>query len=93
MRFRSHCVAAFAGRIFVLVLFSGLVAARAEVRVWQSTLALPTYEEGPPDPNPPFDVLVRDRPLFQLSLIPCATIRPAAALNISGAPSIWKMNT
>jgi len=44
-----------------LVLFSGLVAARAEVRVWQSTLALPTYEEGPPDPNPPFDVLATDR--------------------------------
>jgi len=48
-------------RILVLVLFSGLVAARAEVRVWQSTLALPTYEEGPPDPNPPFDVLATDR--------------------------------
>ena len=61
MRFRSHCVAAFAGRILVLVLFSGLVAARAEVRVWQSTLALPTYEEGPPDPNPPFDLFATDR--------------------------------
>ena len=28
---------------------------RAEVRVWQGTLTLPTYKEGPPDPNPPFD--------------------------------------
>ena len=28
---------------------------RAQVRVWEGTLALPTYEEGMPDPNPPFD--------------------------------------
>ncbi len=27
-----------------------------EVRVWQGTLTLPTYEEGAPDVNPPFDV-------------------------------------
>jgi tetratricopeptide (TPR) repeat protein len=27
----------------------------AQVRVWQGTLTLPTYEEGAPDPNPPFD--------------------------------------
>jgi len=26
------------------------------VKVWQGTLTLPTYEEGPPDPNPPFDI-------------------------------------
>jgi tetratricopeptide (TPR) repeat protein len=25
------------------------------VRVWEDTVSLPTYEEGPPDPNPPFD--------------------------------------
>ena len=36
-------------------------AASAEVRVWQGTLALPTYEEGPPDPNPPFDQFATDR--------------------------------
>lgn len=28
---------------------------RAQVRVWEGTLTLPTYEEGMPDPNPPFD--------------------------------------
>jgi tetratricopeptide (TPR) repeat protein len=28
---------------------------RAEVRVWEGRLTLPTYEEGMPDPNPPFD--------------------------------------
>jgi hypothetical protein len=27
----------------------------AQVKVWQGTLTLPTYEEGPPDPNPAFD--------------------------------------
>jgi hypothetical protein len=27
----------------------------AQVKVWQGTLTFPTYEEGPPDPNPPFD--------------------------------------
>jgi predicted Zn-dependent protease len=27
----------------------------AQVRVWQGTLTLPSYEEGQPDPNPPFD--------------------------------------
>src|SRR5207247_5741961 len=26
-----------------------------DVRVWESVLKLPTYEEGAPDPNPPFD--------------------------------------
>ncbi|HVN82201.1 MAG TPA: DUF5107 domain-containing protein [Terriglobia bacterium] len=29
---------------------------RAEVRVWEGTLTLPTYVEGPPDVNPPFDL-------------------------------------
>jgi len=28
----------------------------AQVRVWQGVLTLPTYEEGRPDPNPPFDI-------------------------------------
>jgi tetratricopeptide (TPR) repeat protein len=27
----------------------------AQVKVWEGTMTLPTYEEGPPDPNPPFD--------------------------------------
>jgi tetratricopeptide (TPR) repeat protein len=41
----------------LLVLLSVIAPwARAEVRVWQGTLPLPTYEEGPPDPNPPFDL-------------------------------------
>jgi tetratricopeptide (TPR) repeat protein len=28
----------------------------AQVKVWEGTMTLPTYDEGNPDPNPPFDV-------------------------------------
>lgn len=35
--------------------------ASAQVRVWQGTLTLPTYEEGAPDPNPPFDQYANNR--------------------------------
>jgi tetratricopeptide (TPR) repeat protein len=41
------------------VLLATLVATcwpvSAQVKVWQGTFTLPTYEEGKPDPNPPFD--------------------------------------
>jgi tetratricopeptide (TPR) repeat protein len=40
---------------------SGATFAAAQVRVWQDTLVLPTYEEGQPDPNPPFDQLTTNR--------------------------------
>src|SRR6266853_5979252 len=50
-----------ARRCLVFLLFAGLIAARAEVRVWQATLALPTYDEGLPDPNPPFDQFTTSR--------------------------------
>lgn len=33
----------------------------AQVHVWQGTLTLPTYEEGVPDPNPPFDEFTTNR--------------------------------
>ena len=48
-------------RIAVLGLAASAWAAQAEVRVWQGTLTLPTYEEGLPDPNPPFDQLTTGR--------------------------------
>ncbi len=35
--------------------------ATAQVKVWQGTLTLPTYEEGLPDPNPPFDQYANNR--------------------------------
>lgn len=36
-------------------------AAPAAVRVWQDVLTLPTYQEGPPNPNPPFDQFASTR--------------------------------
>ena len=38
-----------------------LSAAPAEVKVWQGVLPLPTYQEGPPNPNPPFDQFTTSR--------------------------------
>src|SRR5579859_2493692 len=50
---------------FWQIAFLGLAAsawaAQPDVRVWQGTLTLPTYEEGLPDPNPPFDQLTTGR--------------------------------
>jgi len=45
----------------LLVLLVLATAAPAQVRVWLGTLALPTYEEGMPDPNPPFDQYTSNR--------------------------------
>ena len=33
----------------------------AQAKVWQGTLSLPTYQEGLPDPNPPFDIYATNR--------------------------------
>src|ERR1035437_3672986 len=41
--------------LVALALCLSLKASAADVRVWQDVLTLPTYQEGPPDPNPPFD--------------------------------------
>ena len=44
----------FAANLLAILLLSAFaLPASAQVRVWQGTLSLPTYEEGPPDPNPP----------------------------------------
>src|SRR5256714_11233159 len=52
-------------RILHLIAVSALAAsawaAQPAVRVWQGTLTLPTYEEGLPDPNPPFDQFTTNR--------------------------------
>jgi tetratricopeptide (TPR) repeat protein len=42
-------------------LLIALASGAAQVRVWQGTLTLPTYEEGAPDPNPPFDQYANNR--------------------------------
>ena len=42
--------------VVLLVICSTIpISLPAQVRVWEGTLDLPTYEEGSPDPNPPFD--------------------------------------
>lgn len=50
-------------RIYWLIaaLLMGVGMSPAQVRVWQGTLSLPTYEEGLPDPNPPFDQFAANR--------------------------------
>ena len=48
-------------QIAVLGFAASAWAAQSDVRVWQGTLTLPTYEEGQPDPNPPFDQLTTGR--------------------------------
>ena len=48
------------GQIAVLGLLATALA-QGQVRVWQGTLTLPTYEEGTPDPNPPFDQFTTNR--------------------------------
>ncbi len=48
-------------RFLALALAAASLAAHAEVRVWQGTLTLPTYEEDLPDPNPPFDQFTTNR--------------------------------
>lgn len=57
-------------------------AAPSGVRVWQDTLTLPTYEEGPPDPNPPFDLFTTTRFNYPYTL----------RMNTTGrsAPRAWR---
>jgi hypothetical protein len=40
----------------VTVFFSFRTDVRAQARASIGSITLPTYDEGPPDPNPPFDV-------------------------------------
>src|SRR5690348_5487381 len=42
-------------RLLIFVLSLVAPVARGQARVWQGVLELPAYEEGAPDPNPPFD--------------------------------------
>jgi tetratricopeptide (TPR) repeat protein len=48
-------------RVLTVALAIAVSSAHAEVRVWEGTLTLPTYEEGAPDPNPPFDQFAANR--------------------------------
>src|SRR5258708_16873065 len=46
-------------QLFVVLALASL--SRAEVKVWEGKLTLPTYEEGMPDPNPAFDQFASNR--------------------------------
>ncbi|HEX6822672.1 MAG TPA: DUF5107 domain-containing protein [Candidatus Sulfotelmatobacter sp.] len=50
-----------ASRLVFASLLLSVSMAWAQVRVWQGTLTLPTYEEDAPDPNPPFDQYANGR--------------------------------
>src|SRR5580658_6135815 len=57
----------FAATVLLLLLAVGRslagdssVEPATAVRVWQDTITIPSYEEGLPDPNPPFDYFVQD---------------------------------
>ena len=49
---------AFAGLAFLIL---ALLPLRAQVQVYEGTLSLPFYQEGPPNPNPPFDLYATSR--------------------------------
>jgi tetratricopeptide (TPR) repeat protein len=45
----------------LLVLLATALPGFSQVRVWEGVLDLPVYEEGAPDPNPPFDQFATTR--------------------------------
>ena len=47
--------------IIIAFILSAVGWTSAQVHVWQGTLTLPTYEEGAPDQNPPFDQYANER--------------------------------
>ena len=74
MNYRRICFA------ILLITLCGAVALaqeqpRAAARVWEAPLTLPTYELGPPDPNPPlFDrARTRGRPSYPYPLLDSPT--------------------
>ena len=57
---QSNSLTARTALLLLLLLATGMTA-RGQVRVWEGTLKLPVYEEGSPDPNPPFDEYATNR--------------------------------
>src|SRR5262245_35367477 len=55
---RSPSATSFLTALAALLYAVAIISAApvAPVRVWQGTLQIPTYAEGPPNPNPPFDL-------------------------------------
>lgn len=52
------------------------------VRVWQDTMTILTYEEAPPDPNPPFDLFAGGRINYPYTLLTNLTDRRV--------PHVWR---
>ena len=48
-------------RALACLLLAAAMPAIPQVKVWEGTLTLPTYQEGLPDPNPPFDIFATSR--------------------------------
>src|ERR1017187_4119003 len=65
-------------RTCIVWLSLALPIAHAQVRVWQATLTLPTYEEGAPDPNPPFDAFSTGRFNYPYTLRENLTNQPVS---------------
>src|SRR5947209_8457406 len=56
MKLKMTMTSVVCGVAVVLVLRATAAAPETAVRVWEDSLELPTYAEGPPNPNPPFDL-------------------------------------
>lgn len=76
MKYLQFCFAILRiGQIGLIVFCSGAVLAQAQTssdtRVWEAPLSLPTYELGPPNPNPPLFArsLSRGRPTYPYPLL------------------------
>ncbi|MGD0992509.1 MAG: DUF5107 domain-containing protein [Gemmatimonadales bacterium] len=52
------------------------------VRVWQDTMTIPTYQEAPPDPNPPFDLFAHGQINYPYTLLTNLTDRRV--------PHVWR---
>ena len=62
---RRH--AGIAALLFAL-LFISFTAHAQPVHAWEGTITIPTYELGPPDPNPPF-ALVNPHPVYPYPML------------------------
>ncbi len=73
------CACAAAG---VTMTATAAKPAGTAVRVWEDSLVLPTYEEGPPDVNAPFDLLTSTRFNYPYTL--------RTTLTTNRAPRRWR---
>jgi tetratricopeptide (TPR) repeat protein len=48
-------------KLVLLLLLATALPGFSQIRVWEGVLELPVYEEGSPDPNPPFDQFATNR--------------------------------